>query len=155
MSAKLDTFELRLAQVDDKLAIWRDAQLPPRPAAGWVATVRQALGMSGAALARRVGMTPNGVRRLELAEADQAITLASLHKLANVLGCELQYALVPRKPLAQLREARALELAQEEIASVAHTMALEDQSVSSKQLRDQVQRRARALLNRGPNRDLW
>jgi len=65
------------------------------------------LGMSAAAFARRLGMSPAGVRKLEGAEASYTITLASLRKLAQALDCELQYALVPRTSLVQHVKDRA------------------------------------------------
>jgi len=58
--------------------------------------IRDALGMSLTAFARRLAMTPAGARKLEQAEAEDVITLASLRKLAEALDCELHYALVVR-----------------------------------------------------------
>jgi predicted DNA-binding mobile mystery protein A len=145
---------LQFRQVEATLATWRNARLPARPPGGWVRTVREALGMPAAALARRLGMTPAGLRRLEQTEAQQVITLASLHKLADSLGCELQYALVPRQPLAQQLEARARQLADERLRPVAHSMALEDQAVqgaSGQMLRELL---VQELLA-GPRSKLW
>jgi predicted DNA-binding mobile mystery protein A len=85
--------------------------------------------MTAAALARRLGMSNAGVRKLEKAEADEVITLASLRKLANALDCELQYALVPRTSLEQTLKQRALQVARDRLRPVAHSMSLEDQSV--------------------------
>ncbi len=101
-----------------------------------------------------MGMTGNGVRKLESAEAQQVITLASLRKLANALDCELVYAMVPRKPLAEQLQERALTVAGEQLRSVSHSMALEDQAVKGQPQQDQRELLAQELLD-GPRRALW
>jgi predicted DNA-binding mobile mystery protein A len=145
---------LRLRQIDQSLQQWRDADLSPRPAAGWSQAIRDALGVSATALGRRLGMTGNGVRKLEAAEAQQVITLASLRKLANALDCELVYAMVPRKPLAELLQDRALTVANEQLQAVSHSMVLEDQAVKGQSKIDQRELLAQELLD-GPRRALW
>ena len=145
---------LRLRQIDQSLQQWRDADLSPRPAAGWSQAIRDALGVSATALGRRLGMSGNGVRKLEAAEAQQVITLASLRKLANALDCELVYAMVPRKPLAELLQDRALTVANEQLQAVSHSMALEDQAVKGQSKIDQRELLAQELLD-GPRRALW
>jgi predicted DNA-binding mobile mystery protein A len=152
MNKRLRTLQLR--QLDQSLQQWRDADLSPRPAAGWGRAIRDALGMSATALGRRLGMTGNGVRKLEAAEAQQVITLPSLRKLANALDCELVYAMVPRKPLAVQLQDRALAVAAEQLRSVSHSMALEDQAVKGQSQLDQRELLAQELLD-GPRRALW
>ena len=66
-SIKSQFRDLKLQQMDAQLAPWKEAHLSARPASGWVCAIREALGMSHA-----------GVRKLEAAEASDAITLASL-----------------------------------------------------------------------------
>jgi predicted DNA-binding mobile mystery protein A len=92
--------ETRIRQVDEGLAVWRKANLPRRPPQGWIKTIRMALGMTSGVLAQRVGdVSDSAIRKLELAEAEDAITLASLRRVAEALDCELQYALIPRLAL--------------------------------------------------------
>jgi len=62
-------------------------------------TVRLALGMSSKALGARTGMTAQGVRKLEQAEANRSISLNTLAKLADGLDCEVHYVLLPRSSL--------------------------------------------------------
>lgn len=145
---------LQLQQTDLMLSNWREARLPARPQNGWVRAVREALGMSATAAAKRVGMSLAGLRKLEKAEANNVITLASLQKLAESLDCELQYALVPRTSLAQTLKSRALQLAQERLAPVSHSMRLEDQSVEGALSKAQLELLAQELLG-GSRRELW
>lgn len=149
-----DLRDLQRQQVDALLAPWRAAPLGTRPRAGWVRAIRDALGMSGAALARQLGMTHAGLRKLESAEASDAITLASLRKLAAALNCELHYALVPKTSLAECIENRAHAVATERLRPVAHSMALEDQAVASAYNQLQIDQTAKALLE-GSRRELW
>lgn len=136
------------------LAQWREAKLPHTPAIGWARTIREALGMPGRALAARLGITAPGLRKLEAAEADQLITLASLRKMAEALDCELLYALVPRRPLLQQLHARAHEVARQKLAPVAHSMSLEDQGVKGRNREVQLAILAKSLLD-GPRSKLW
>ena len=62
-------------------------------------TIRLALGMSSTALGTRTGMTAQGVRKLEQAEANQSISLKTLAKLADGLDCEVRYILLHRSSL--------------------------------------------------------
>jgi predicted DNA-binding mobile mystery protein A len=110
--------------------------------------------MSGVALAKRLDMTTAGARKLETAEEHQVITLASLRKLAAALDCELKYALVPRNPLSQMLNERALTVASERLRPVSHSMSLEDQSVQGEALQLQIDLLAKELLE-GSRRELW
>jgi hypothetical protein len=68
-------------------------------------------------------MSHAGVHKLESAEAADAITLASLRKLAQALDCELHYALVPRTSLAQQLQDRAQTVAQERLRPIDSRLA--------------------------------
>jgi len=146
--------DLKQRQLDAGLTRWRLAELSARPPSGWIKAIREALGMPAAHLARRLGLVPSTVLRLETSEADDTITLGSLRRAAEALGCELQYALVPKQTIAQTMEAQANKVARERMATVAHTMALEAQATSSEAVDTQVQEMAESLL-KGSRRELW
>lgn len=146
--------DLKQRQMDAGLVRWRSAGLPARPPSGWIRAIREALGMPAAFLAKRLGLVPSTVLRLETSEADDTITLGSLRRVAEALDCELQYALVPRQTIAQTLEQRANKVASERMAGVAHSMALEAQATSSDAVDTQVQDMADSLL-RGSRRGLW
>ena len=71
------------------------------PARGWVRAVRDALGMTAEQLGERMGITQPSVNRLELSEAAGTIQLNTLRRAAEALGCEVVYALVPRRDSAR------------------------------------------------------
>ena len=146
--------ELKLRQLDLALNRWRNADLPSRPPSGWIKAIREALGMPSTHLARRLGVTVPTATRLEASEAEDRITLATLRRAAEALGCELQYALVPKQTLASTLETRANAQAHQRMAAISHTMALEGQSTSKKTLEAQTRTLAESLL-KGSRRALW
>ncbi len=146
--------DLKQRQLDAGLAHWRSSELPARPPSGWIKAIREALGMPAAHLAKRLGLVPSTVLRLETSEADDTITLASLRRVAEALDCELQYALVPKQTIAQTIATQANKIARERMAVLAHTMALESQSTSNDAVEKQVQEMADSLI-KGSKRELW
>lgn len=149
-----DFSALKLRQLDAALNRWRGADLPPRPPSGWIKAIRESLGMAATHLAARLGVTTSTATRLETSEADDTISLGTLRRAAEALGCELHYALVPRQSLADTLENRAMALARQQMEAVSHTMALEAQSTS----REAVELQTRALaaqILKGSRRALW
>ena len=122
----------------------RGLACPPR---GWVRAIREALGMSAATLAERLGTTAGAVTRLEQSEAADRIRLDTLRCAADALGCDLVYLLVPRRPLTAVVRDRARELAHYQIAATEQTMRLEDQATGkTSELEDRL---TEQLLERG------
>jgi predicted DNA-binding mobile mystery protein A len=146
--------DLKLQQLDATLARWRSADLPSRPPSGWLKAIREALGMPATQLAKRLDVVTSTVTRLEASEANDTISLATLRRAAQALGCELHYALVPKQSLTGTLDSRATALARQRMAAVSHTMALEAQSISAAELKMQTESLAAALLN-GSRRALW
>ena len=126
-------------------------QAPPR---GWLKEIREALGRTERQQAARLGIAGSTLHKSEQSEAEERITLGQLRKLADGLDCALVYALVPRKPLTEVVQNRATQLAREEVYGVAHTMSLEDQRPTDERIQKQVARRAEELL-RGKWSELW
>ena len=146
--------DLQLQQLDAQLAQLKGVPVPPRPKVGWVRAIRESLGMSAVALGRRLGITHVGVRKLESSEAAEAISLASLRKLAEALDCELRYELVPRTSLKAQLQARAETVAHERLRPILHSMALENQAVQASTNKLQMEQEVKNLLE-GSRRDLW
>lgn len=66
-----------------------------RPNEGWVPVVRKALAMSGAQLARRMGVSKSPIYQTERLEPEGASPLRQVGKLAEALGCGFFYAIGP------------------------------------------------------------
>jgi transcriptional regulator with XRE-family HTH domain len=80
----------------------------------WLRAVRQAVGIPVDVMARRLGVTKYEVFRVEKAEWESRIVLATLRRAADALGCELIYALAPRE--GSLEDLAAMERAEREKA---------------------------------------
>ncbi|MDI1347031.1 MAG: mobile mystery protein A [Pseudolabrys sp.] len=141
----------QLAERFDELAPLARAR---RPSRGWIRAVRDALGMTTRQLAGRLGMKQPSLVELEKSEAAGTITIKSLERAAEALGCRLVYALVPVKPLTQTLEERAVNAARQKLAAVDQTMRLEDQAVPGQAARKAAERRLVDELLRRPAR-LW
>ena len=141
-------------QLDKRLSSLLNAEVFTRPPRGWVKAIREALGMTTAQLAKRLGVSQPRVVGIEQAEAKGAITLDSLERAAHALDCQLVYALVPRKPLDALIEARATRLATTRLDSTRHTMALEAQTVDARDEDEQRKRLIRQLIEQAGS-ELW
>ncbi|MDP2233536.1 MAG: mobile mystery protein A [Actinomycetota bacterium] len=98
---------------------------PPR--LGWVRAMRDALGMTAADLAARMGVTGPAVRSLENKERDGGVRLSSLRRAAEAMDCVLVYAFIPNSSLQQTVERQAGRILDEQMKRVHQTMALEAQ----------------------------
>ncbi len=102
------------------------------PVRGWIKAIREALGMSTAQLAKRLGIKQPSLVELEQSEAKGTIELATLRRVAAGLDCTLVYALVPNKPLEATVRDRARMFARRRREPIEHSMLLEDQKVTAK-----------------------
>jgi predicted DNA-binding mobile mystery protein A len=141
--------QLRLSQLDRALKDMRS--LPPRPTGGWISSVREALGLTLEQVGQHIRATRQAVQQLERAEASDRITLGALRRVAEAMGCELVYALVPKTgSFAELAERPTRDRASSDVKSVMHTMMLEEQKPENADqlIEDEAQRR----LNRSKTR---
>lgn len=126
----------------------------PRPPKGWLRAIRDALGMTTAQFARRLGVSQPRIINLEKSEVNGSVTLNTLQRAAEALGCRLAYALIPERPLAEMVNERAALIADRQSAAVEHSMRLEDQAVKDKRAAQELRRQMIEELLRRPAR-LW
>lgn len=141
-------------QLDKRLNGLRLLTKATRPSRGWIRAVREALGMTTAQLAKRMDVRQPRIVELEKAEASGNITMRSLERAAEALGCQVVYALIPREPLTTTLEQRALQVAERQLSSVEQTMRLEAQGVDDQAQRKRTLERLADDLLRRPAR-LW
>jgi len=91
---------------------------------------------------------------LEQSEVRGSVTLNTLQRAAEALGCRLVYVLVPDRPLAEVVRERAEKLAARQVGAIEHTMRLEDQAVRNKRAGQELHRQVVEDLLRHPAR-LW
>ena len=138
-------------QLDDVLAT---AKIPSRPRIGWIASIRQALGMSKTQLAKRINVARQSLDDLESNELKETITLASMRNVADALGCDLKYVLVPRKPLEKLITEQALKRASKKLGRVNQSQALEASAIETESLSRAITDLAKEIEVKRPA-DLW
>jgi len=140
---------LRLSQLDRNLELVRS--LPPRPSDGWIASVREALGLSQRQVGKKMGASGQAIQQFEQAEAEDRITLRAMRRVAGTMGCDLVYVFAPKSgSFQELAEQPTRERAARDVKSVIQTMALEDQKPqnANQLIKDEAERR----LNRRKTR---
>jgi predicted DNA-binding mobile mystery protein A len=149
----LERDELARRHLDRRLARLQPLDELARPPLGWLRAIREAIGMTAAQLASRLKVSQPRVLAMEKAEQRGAITLATLERAAEALGCTLVYALVPNGSLDGLVREQARKIAADRLAHVDHSMRLEDQGLPAATLDAERDRLIEELL-RHPRR-LW
>ena len=150
---KSDFRDLRVRQLARSLSSFDAAKKEPRPQHGWLRAIREGLGLSLDEVGKKFGQSRRRVQEFEKAEAQDRITLRSLKRIAAALGCELVYAIVPKDTTiteladlrARVRDERDAHAAARDVHDVAHTMALENQSIRNvdELIEDETKRRTK------------
>jgi predicted DNA-binding mobile mystery protein A len=143
-----------IRHLDKRFTGLRRLAQSPRPPKGWLRAIRDALGMTTAQFARRLGVSQPRIIELEQSEVSGSVTLNTLQRAAEALGCRLVYALIPEKPLAETVRERAELIAERQLKAVEQTMRLEDQSVKGATAAKNLRRQFVEELLRRPAR-LW
>jgi len=120
------------ANLDERFKKFGAAGRYTVPVRGWTKAVREALGMTTAQLAKRLGVKQPSVVAIEQSEAKGTIELATLRRVAEALNCTLVCAFVPNQPLETTVRERARLFARRRRDPVEHSMLLEDQAVTGK-----------------------
>lgn len=139
-----------LDQLDASLlryTLLRDASAPQK---GWIKAVRNALGMSGQQLGKRLGVSRMRVATMEQAEVTGATTLKTLRRAAEAMDCVLVYALVPKTSLKKTLQRQARRKAERDTVRASRSMALENQALARDEMDKVVETAAAGLLDKMP-----
>lgn len=123
-----DYLELERSQLDAKLERTSAVKSISAPGNGWIRSVREALGMTAAQLARKLGVSQQAALALEKREVAGTITLATLEKAARALGCEARVVFTSGRGIDETVRERAMHRARDERDRIVHTMGLESQA---------------------------
>ncbi len=121
---------------------------------GWLRTVRKALGMSGAQLAKRLGVTKGRVSQAESGEVSGSVTLRTMQTMAEAMNCRFVYAVVPEKDIDSLIREQAIKQAKARVKAASTHMALEAQSLDKETLNSEIERIASEIMSKMPS-DFW
>jgi len=138
---------LQVEQLERSLRPFLSSREVTRPQKGWIRALRQASGMTLREFAMQMRSGIPLAAKFEKSEAEYRITLKSLRRAAEALGCELVYALVPKQGnIHELMERRAKEAVTNDVLAVEHTMALENQAVG--RVKQKIEEEAKRLLEK-------
>lgn len=126
------------------------------PKEGWLVACRKSLGMSGAELARKIGVSRSNIAQAESNELSGAATIATLNSFAEAMGCKLVYAIVPLKGQTtdQLIFAQAMKKARAIAGKTHEHMELEGQALFETALEFQIEQLAKRIQLEMPA-DFW
>ena len=95
-------------KLDTEMRPFRQAHRQKHPTQELLRAVRQALGIPAAEIAREMGVNRSVLFRLEQSEARGAISMDAMTRVAEAMGCTVEYGVVPRrgKTLEDLAEWR-------------------------------------------------
>jgi predicted DNA-binding mobile mystery protein A len=100
--------KLARKKLDMEMRSYRRAGLEKNPTSGLLRMVRQVVGIPVAEIAEKMGVNRSGIFELELNESEGSVTMRSMARMAEAMGCKLVYGIVPEggKTLEQLAEQR-------------------------------------------------
>ena len=138
--------------VDRAAAIVAGLKTPPE---GWLRTVRNALGMSGAEVGKRLGVTRARVTQAEHAELTGGVTLKSMQTAAEAMGCRFVYAIIPSSGrIDDIITAQARKKAAAIVGTASQHMALENQKLPDARIAEEVERLTSEIAKEMPS-DFW
>ena len=146
---------LALEQLDKKMKKFEELAEIPIPPNGWINLIRNTLNMSLRQLGKRLSITSQSVKEIEMREAEKKITLEKLNEVAEALNLKLVYGFIPKdKSLEKMIENKSLALAKQIVLKTSHSMALEDQQNEPSRIEKAIKERALQIQNEMP-KYLW
>jgi len=121
---------------------------------GWLKTARKALGMSGAQLAQRLGVTKGRVSQAETSELSGGVTLRTMQSMAQAMSCRFVYAIIPEKDIESVIKDQAIIKAKARVKAASTHMALEAQSLDRQALDSEIERITSEIMSKIPA-DFW
>jgi len=107
-----------------------------------------------AQLAKRINLSAPNVSQMEIGEVKGSVTLNTLKKAAEAMGCELVYVFRPKKSLEAMLRNQAQKYAEKEVGRVYNTMLLEAQQSDEQTYRNQIEVLADELIQKSDRR-IW
>ena len=152
---RTDKTKLVRKQLDAKLEHFRPLRETMPPRKGWIRAIRDALGMTGEQLAKRLGVSnKQRISRIECDEIEGNVTIKTMRRVAEALDCVFVYGFVPRSSLEQTVRNRAEHVAKKRMERVSQTMRLEQQGLFEKEEKLALSDATESLVA-NPHRTLW
>lgn len=147
--------KLLIAQLDEKLIHFKEAEKILVPSKGWVNTIRTSLNMTREQLGMKLNLTKGGIQKIEEREATGQITINKLKDAGRALNMKFIYGFVPEDgTIENLISLKAEKLARKIVLRTNQNMKLEDQAISEKKIEESINDLADEL-KREMSKSLW
>jgi len=141
-------------QLDETLKQFTTLLNIHRPSKGWIRALRDALGMSARQLGDRIGVSQQRITAIEREELNDTLTLNTLKRIAQSTSTTFVYGFIPKKSLEEIVKRQAISSISRETNRVTHSMRLEGQAPSDKNLNQLIELEADDLINNHPSK-VW
>lgn len=143
--------KLILDQLDRKILQMNIPDSFVVPPAGWINSIRQALGMTLRQLGNKLKITAQSVKEIENREKNGSVSLNVLRQVGSSLDMKLVYGFIPKTgSLEQMIENRALEIARDIVRRTSASMTLEEQGNSENRLQKAILEKAAEIKQEMP-----
>ncbi len=147
--------KLLVAQLDQKLAVFKDAERVLVPQKGWVNTIRTTLNMTMDQLGTKLRLTKGAIQKIEEREAIGQITINKLKDVGEALNMKFVYGFVPKDgTIENLINLKAEKLARKIVLRTNQNMKLEDQGIGDDKINDSIMDLANEI-KREMRKSLW
>lgn len=147
--------QILIEQLDNKLQSFQASARVVVPDRGWVNAIRTTLNMTMAQLGKKLGISRQGVNKLEKSEVQGALSLNSLKEVARALDLKLVYGFVPKDgSLNALIDKKARQLAEKIVWRTHQNMVMEAQGIEGQKIEESIKDLA-LELKREMRRSLW
>ncbi len=147
--------QLLISQLEQKLKPFAVAKNSTIPSKGWLHTIRTSLNMTMEQLGNRLGITKQGVKKIEESEAKGTVSINTLKDVAKALDMQLVYGFVPKNgTMQELIAKKAEKLATKIVLRTHKNMQLENQAITDTKLKNAIKELAEEIA-REMKKSLW
>lgn len=131
--------KLLIDQLDQKLGVFKGAEMAPVPQKGWINTIRTTLNMTMDQLGTKLRLTKGAIQKIEEREAIGQITINKLKEVGKALDLKFVYGFVPKDgTIDNLINSKAEKLARKIVLRTNQNMKLEDQGISDEKINQSI-----------------
>lgn len=131
--------KLMIETMDRKLHLFAEAGRIEIPSKGWINGIRTTLNMTLEQFGKKLGITRQGARRIEISEASGTISINLLKEAGRALNMKFVYGFIPEdNSLESMIEEQAHKLAEMIVTRSSIQMNLEGQGLSEESIKRSI-----------------
>lgn len=138
--------QILLEQMERKLQPFYMVENSTVPPKGWINSIRTSLNMTLEQLGNKLGISRQGVKKIEDSEVKGSASINALKEVAEAMDMKFVYGFVPKHgSLDKLLEDKARQMAEKIVLRTHQHMVLEDQSIGYGKVNNAVDELAKQL----------